>query len=123
MDQGSSTTGTRPFTVGSIEVFQEGFNPTTGQYTLTLNGQPWNLAGGSATLNFMDPNGNMTSYAATITNGGLTASVTWTVPAPTPSLNTLGPWARSWKFIDATGITQVSQPLQFAVIASPMWGE
>ncbi len=96
------TTGLSPLTIGSVEVFE---------LSSELNCLPWDLAGGTVTLTIRDPLGNQTIYPATIS--GFQATVTWQVVLPE------GTWTRSWKVIDASGITQVSQPLVFTVTASP----
>jgi hypothetical protein len=65
----------------------------------------------------MDPSGNVTSFAATITNGGLAAQYSWSVPA----IN--GQWARSWTITDAVGNgPEVTQSIQFNVVVPPTWG-
>ena len=96
------TTGLEPICIGSME---------TWQVQPWLNGVPWNLAGGSATLKLTDPNGVNTSFAGTISGGG--AFYVWTVIGPA------GTWVRSWTLTDSTGLVQVMAPEAMVVISSP----
>ena len=102
MNSALVTTGLMPLTVNSIELFQ---------HQGILNGQVWDLTGGSATLRMADPDGTTYAYACTIASGN--AFYTWTV------LNVPGTWVRAWDVTDAQGRRQVSRPLVFEVIASP----
>lgn len=102
MNTGIVTTGILPLIVGSVEVFQlQAFADVL----------PWNLAGGTVTLNLIDPNGAVYSYPATISGGSV--RVTWTV------LNVTGTWRRSWTITDSSGVHQVSRPIVFEVQSSP----
>lgn len=102
MNVTTTTTGQNPLVVGSMETFI---------FSGYLNGQPWDLTGGSATLNMVDPNG--TTHAYTVTLTGDRVRYTWTV------LNVPGDWTRAWALIDASGITEVTPPYPFTVISSP----
>ena len=97
-----TTTGLSPLCIGSTEKFQ---------VSAFLDGVFWDLTGGSAILILSDPNGNKTSYTATIFGGG--AFYVWTM-AGTP-----GTWLRAWSLQDAQGVVQVSRPIAFSVISSP----
>jgi hypothetical protein len=99
MLSGIVTTGLFPLTRGSMEVFQ--LQPI-------INGLPWDLSGGSASVTLTDPNGATTILAVTIT-GRLIRSASWTVAAP------VGGWSRQWTMTDSTGLRQVSHPLPFEV--------
>jgi hypothetical protein len=98
------TTGLAPLNIGSTEIFQ---------VAPLLNGAPWNLAGGSATLTLSDPNGNKTTLAGSIVGTGYGATSGWTVVGP------VGTWTRSWTLSDASGIVQVTDPIVFVVQSSP----
>lgn len=90
-------------TVGSTELFQ---------LIATLDGNVWNITGGTVTLILADPNGNETSItASSVYDGG--AQAPWMV------LNTPGVWKRAWKVV-AGGITQYSEPITFTVVSSPI---
>lgn len=111
MNTSASTNLTRPLTTGSTEAFLTGLAPD-GTNNLLLNGSPWVLS--SASVAFVDPDGNASAVVATGTNGGLTWTAAWPVP------NTPGDWQRAWRCLDSAGNLQVSQPLPFKVIASPV---
>lgn len=102
MNNALVTTGLQPLCVNSTETFQ---------FQGMLDGLPWDLTSGSATLKLTDPNGNNSSITATISGG--CAFANWTVVGPA------GNWLRAWDIVDATGIRQVSRPIIFAVISSP----
>jgi hypothetical protein len=99
---GAVTTGLTPLTLGSVKTFQ--LNPF-------LNGLPWNLTGGSATLDLRDPNGTLYQYAGQIVNGGAQATLSIFAPA--------GNWTFAWDCTDGTGIREISLPIEFVVQASP----
>jgi hypothetical protein len=102
MNVTATTTGQNPLVVGSMETFVfSGF----------LNGQPWDLTGGTATLNMVDANGGTHAYSVPIT--GDKVRYTWTVIAPA------GSWRRSWTLVDVNGLTEVTPPYPFTVITSP----
>jgi hypothetical protein len=97
------TTGLVPLTIGSVEKFQhQGF----------INSLPWDLRGGTVSLNMLDPNGGSYSYPATIQADG-TVFVQWTVIAP------VGNWTRAWVVTDANTVHQVSRAIIFSVVQSP----
>lgn len=102
MNVALNTTGLVPFTVGSVNLF------TSKAFA---NGLPWDLTGGTVTLNMKDSNGAFYSYPATIT--GMVAQVSWTV------LNVPGRWTRSWTVTDAQGRHQVSRAYTFDVEPAP----
>ncbi len=97
------TTGLIPLTVGSTQLFEA---------APFLDGLPWDLSGGSASLILADPTGALTTIPATIIGFGCTAA--WTVAAP------IGTWVRAWRLTSADGITQYSEPITFGVISSPV---
>lgn len=97
-----ATTGLLPLTIGSVDTFT--LRPG-------LNGLPWDLTLGKATLIMTDPGGNQFSYPAQIQ--GSTAMFTWIVTGPP------GTWLRAWDVTDANGKRQISRPIAFAVISSP----
>ncbi len=99
------TTGLRPLTVNSVEQFKA--SPRKDQV-------PWNVTGGAVFALITDPNGVTSTYPATITPDGYAAYVNWRVPQP------VGTWLRAWDITDASGIRQVSQPIEFVVIGSPV---
>lgn len=102
MNVSLTTTGLVPLVVGSVELMQlQAFN----------NGIPWDLTGGSVTLNMKAPGGATYSYTATIT--GMGAQYSWTV------LATTGNWTRSWSVTDAQGRHQVSRAIVFDVENAP----
>jgi hypothetical protein len=103
MNTAQVTTGLIPLTIGSTQTFQ--CDPL-------LNGLPWDLSNGSALLILADPSGNETIITATVIGVGATAS--WTVVGPA------GTWVRAWQLTDSTGLIQVSQPIPFAVVSSPV---
>lgn len=96
------TTGIRPLTIGSVELFQA--QPF-------LNQLPWDWTGGTVQLLMTDPNGNNYTFPATVQNMG--AVFQWTVTGP------VGAWVRAWKVVDAQGRKQISLPIVFNVISSP----
>ena len=98
------TTGQIPLTLGSVQQFVLG---------AFQNGLFWNLAGGIVNLIIAAPNGAETIIPATITNG--VASAQWTVTAPIGT-----GWTRAWQCTDASGVYQVSQPIVFSVVSSPI---
>ena len=102
MNTGVVTTGLVPLTIGSVETFQ---------LVVDLNGLPHSLSAGTASLTFSDPNGNQTTYGATIP--GDDALVTYTIIGPP------GSWKRAWTWTDSVGVHQVSQSIPFAVVSSP----
>jgi hypothetical protein len=102
---GQVTTGLEPLTVGSHPRFQLDAN---------LGGLFWDLTGGTVNLLLLDPNNSKTTVAAQIAGGG--AYVDWTVPSPPPPVGT---WTRAWQVVDAAGVTLVSLPIQFTVVAAP----
>jgi hypothetical protein len=97
-----TTTGLVPLVATSIETFQ---------LSSFLNELPWDLTGGTVTLFFLDPAGNLTSVMAAVVGTG--AVVVWTVPA------TPGTWSRAWLVVDSIGRTQKSLPIVFTVTNSP----
>lgn len=103
MQTGYVTTGIRPLAIGSVETFR--LRPRLG-------GLPWNLAGGTVTLKVADPIGNVQSYTASIL--GYAADVTLAISG------LAGLWLRAWFIVDANGITQVSDPIGYEVISSPV---
>lgn len=111
------TTGTVVLTSGSTETFLTGNDSLSGTSNLFLNGQPWNLSGGSVSLVFIDPSNNRSSVSATISPDGFTATATWVVPS-----SPLGPWARCWVITPATGSPQVSRSIRFNVVNPPTQG-
>jgi len=96
------TTGITPVAVGSMQVFQA---------SPVLNGQPWDLTGGSANLLMTDPVGGTYDIIATVIGFGAAAS--FTIP------NVVGSWVRAWKLTDATGLVEYSLPITMNVVASP----
>ncbi len=96
------TTGILPLTIGSTETFE---------VQAALNGLPWDLTAGTASLILSDPTGAKTTISATIS--GSTARAPWTVVTP------IGTWVRAWSVTDASGVKQVSRPIVFTVIDSP----
>jgi hypothetical protein len=96
------TTGLVPLCVDSAELFV--LRPR-------LDGLPWDLTGGSATLLLTDPDGSPSTVAATIVSGQPRAA--WTVADP------VGTWLRAWEVTDSAGVHQVSRPICFTVIDSP----
>ncbi len=96
------TTGLVPLAIGSVETFQ---------LSARLNGLPWNLTGGSATVSFLGPNGETSSHAATVNRTGATLSYT--------VVGGEGTWSMCWLVEDASGRIQKSLPILFAVTASP----
>ena len=105
MQTGQVTTGLRPLTINSTELFE---------CSPWLNGQPWSLSGGSAILKLADPSGNLTTIPGTLLAGGYGATAPWTVIGP------IGQWARAWVLTDGLGIIQVSEPISFEVVSSPI---
>jgi len=104
MQTGATTTGLRDFAIGSVEKFV---------LSVDLNGLPNSLAGGSATITFADPAANLYGpFAASIV--GDDAQYTFMIIGPS------GGWARSWTFTDANGVHQVSLPIPFDVVSSPV---
>lgn len=99
------TTGIVPLTIGSGDEFL--LKPT-------LDDLPWSLAGGTATLILADPNGVLYNFTAQIDPTGFSANYVWPVSGP------VGSWARAWKCVDVNNVTQVSQPIPFNVISSPI---
>jgi hypothetical protein len=99
------TTGLKPLTLGSTELFEA---------APVLDLQPWNLAGGSAQLILADPIGSLTTITGTIGASGYSVTAPWTVAGP------VGNWTRAWRLVDATGIIQVSLPIVFEVQSSPV---
>lgn len=102
MNNALVTTNLTPLTIGSIETFE--LDPT-------LDGLPWNMAGGVVTLLMTDPLGFGYTLPATVS--GYMATVNWVVIGPA------GTWLRAWKVQDASGIIQYSQPIIFEIIPSP----
>jgi hypothetical protein len=94
-----------PLTIGSIDTFE---------LSASLDGVPWNLAGGTVSVLLSDPNGNPTNFSASISADGYKATALWNVFGPA------GSWLRAWKVIDVNGVTQYSQPIPFSVISSPI---
>jgi hypothetical protein len=102
VDNALVTTGLVPLCVGSAEAFV---------LKARLDGVPWDLTGGSASLLLTDPAAGSHTVAATITGGVARAS--WTVQDPT------GTWLRAWDVTDASSRRQVSRPIAFVVQDSP----
>lgn len=97
-------TAANAFTVGSTEIFES---------TFLKDGILWDMTGATVRLKFADPNGAISIFAAFNTYlGG--AQVSWTVP------NIPGRWIRAWDITDSAGIRQVSKPMPFDVISSPI---
>jgi len=96
------TTGAERLTVGSSYIFE---------LQAKKNGIPWDLTGGSVTLNFTDPKFVATSVGASIS--GSTATANWSAP------DNVGEWLRSWS-ISAGGITQNSDGIAFLVTKMPV---
>lgn len=99
------TTGPINYAIGSTKTFR---------VAPKLNGVPWDLNLGSATLFLTDPNGNTTTITAQIVNNA--ASATWTVAGPS------GIWTRQWSFTDVLGNTENSIPRAFGVVGSGAGG-
>ena len=100
MNSARVTTGVKPLTIGSTELFQ---------LTPYLNGILWQLS--SATLYLVDPTGTTITIAGSVS--GYTNTAPWTVIGPE------GTWVRAWKCVDAQGIVQYTLPFTMPVIASP----
>lgn len=98
-----TTTGLVPLCLGSQETFE--LRPILG-------GLPWLLQGGTVTLSLADPQGNVTVIAATV--GAYNALAPWTVAG------LVGGWTRAWTVTDSTGLKQVSRPIAFDVLSSPV---
>ncbi len=97
MNTGIVTTGLQALITGSDEVFL---------LNAVANGLFWNLAGGSAILQFTGPFNVGVAVTATITDG--VARAAWRVLGA-------GTWFRQWIVQDATGIRQISQHITFEV--------
>jgi hypothetical protein len=110
-----TTTGLVPWTIGSVE--QIVFSPFLGNL-------PWNLAGGSATLLVVDPNGVQSSYPMAVQANGYGASVAYTVVGPANVFTNgdppLPPWRLAFLAVDASGRTQKSRAFAFNVLSSPV---
>lgn len=102
MNSALVTTGNLPIAVGSQQTFQ--VNPS-------LNGDPWDLSGGSARLLMTDPTGQAYDLAATVIGVGATCN--FTIP------NVPGTWVRAWKLTDSTGLVEYTLPITFSVVVSP----
>ncbi len=100
MNSALVTTGVKPLTIGSTELFQ---------LTPYLNGLLWALS--SVTLYLVDPTGTVTTIAGTVL--GYTNTAPWTVAGPA------GTWVRAWKCVDANGVVQYTLPITMPSIDSP----
>lgn len=103
MNSNIATVGLVPLTIHSTEVFE--LRPT-------LDGAPWQLTAGTGNLILADPNGNLTTIACTILDFAATAA--WTVVGP------VGNWFLCFDITDSQGIRQVTRPVPFAVVSSPV---
>ena len=100
MNSALVTTGVKPLTIGSTELFQ---------LTPYLNGIIWPLV--SATVYLVSPTGTIITIAGSVS--GFTNTAGWTVIGPE------GSWVRAWKCVDVNGIIQYTLPFTMPVIASP----
>lgn len=97
------TTGLIPLVIGSAKKFVA---------NAPLDGLFWDLTGGGGSLLLADPTGAITTIPVTVAGG--VASATWLVVGPA------GDWRRAWSLRDASGLPQVSEPIAFTVISSPV---
>jgi len=101
-NNGFATTGLATYALGSQVNFL--IRPL-------LNGLPWDLTGGSASLYLADPDGQITTLTAQIL--GMAAQVTW-LAAGTP-----GTWTRAWLLGDKNNISKKTLPIGFGLLLSP----
>jgi hypothetical protein len=100
---GYVTTGAPDLIGGSSVQFQLGAQSNDGQY--------FSLTGAAVTLKVKDPNGTVTTYTASVSNGAALSQVI--VPTAIP-----GTWTRAW-YIVLAGNTYVTPAIGFNVVASP----
>lgn len=80
------------------------------QFSASRNGVYYDLTGATVTLLVKDPAGTITTYVASVGGGtAISQAIIFT---------TLGSYRRTWKCI-ISGVSYLTKPIAFAVIASP----